>query len=545
MYRAFFICLLTFFISCSSQKREGEKRTVFRYNESKGITSLDPAYAKDNTVIWPVNQIYNGLVEMDDSLHIKPSLAKKFEISMDCKTYTFHLRTDVCFHNHPKFKNSVGRHVTAYDFVYSFLRIIDPKVASPGFSLFKMVEKPYDGVGFKVLNDSVFQIKLQRPFASFLGLLAMPYCFVLPREVVEFYGADFRSHPVGTGPFMLKTWREGEKLVLVKNPQYFEIDASGNRLPYLDAVAVTFISDKQSEFLEFMKGNLDFLSGVNAAYKDEMITRAGQLNPKYRNRFRMEVLPYLNTEYLAFMLDSTKTGDKIILSKDFRTAINYGFDRAKMVKYLRNNLCTPAYWGIIPVGLPGFSEEGIHYTYDPDKARNYLTKAGYPNGRGLPEIKLTTTSDYLDICEFIQHELSQIGIKISIEVSPLASFKQNKASGNLSFFRSSWIADYPDAENYLSLFFSQNFSPNGSNYSHFKNNTYDEMYLKAIVEPDLQKRMILYEKLNSIIVDQAVIIPLFYDRVVRLYPLNIHNFKGNPLNLLKLKEVIVTKPLSQ
>jgi peptide/nickel transport system substrate-binding protein len=537
MCRAFLFCFILTVISCSTHKQEGEKRTVFRYNESKGITSLDPAYAKDNTVIWPVTQLYNGLLEMDDSLQIKPMIAKRWEISDDGKTYTFYLRNDVRFHDHPLFKDSVGRHVTAYDFVYSFLRIVDKGVASPGFSIFKMVEEPYNGVGFKALNDSVFQIKLHRSFASFPGLLTMPYCFVLPHEVVAYYGADFRSHPVGTGPFMFKTWREGEKLVLVRNPKYFEVDSAGKRLPYLDAVAVTFVSDKQSEYLEFMKGNLDFLSGVNAAYKDEMVTRTGQLNPKYANRFRMEVLPYLNTEYLAFMLDSTKTKDKIILNKNFRAAINYGFDRAKMVKYLRNNLCSPAYSGIIPIGLPGFSEDSADYFYDPDKAGNYLSLAGYPNGLGLPEIKLTTTSDYLDICEFIQHELSQIGIKISIEVSPLASFKQNKANGNLPFFRSSWIADYPDAENYLSLFYSLNFSPNGSNYSHFKNIRYDELYLKSLVEPDFNNRLSLYRELNNILVNESVIIPLYYDRVVRLYPLNIHQFNGNPLNLLKLKRV--------
>lgn len=537
MYRAFFIGLLTILISCSSAKKDDEKRTVFRYNESKGITSLDPVYAKDNTVIWPTTQLYNGLVEMDNSLQVRPSIAKRWKISEDSRIYTFYLRNDVYFHDHPLFKDSVGRTVTAYDFVYSFLRIVDPRVASPGFSIFKMVEKPYNGVGFKALNDSVFQITLQRPFASFLGLLTMPFCFVVPNEVVEHYGNDFRNHPVGTGPFMFKTWREGEKLVLVKNPKYFEVDSSGNRLPHLDAIAVTFISDKQSEFLEFMKGNIDFLSGVNATYKDELITRAGQLNPKYADRINMEVLPYLNTEYLTFMVDPDKASDKVILNKDFRTAINYGFDRAKMVKYLRNNLCSPAYWGIIPAGLPGFSDEGTAYKYNPDMAREYLAKAGYPNGIGLPEIKLTTTSDYLDLCEFIQHELSQIGIKIAIEVSPLASFKQNKSDGNLPFFRGSWIADYPDAENYLSLFYSRNFSPNGSNYSHFKDDEYDRLYVQAVAEPDMAKRILLYEQMNEIVVRESVIIPLYYDKVVRFYPKNIHHFKGNPLNILKLKNV--------
>ena len=365
-------CLLLILLafSCKSPKKEDSKRSVFRYNESKGITSLDPAYAKDNTVIWPVNQLYNGLVELNDSLNIKPSVARDWDISEDGLTYTFYLRQDVYFHDHPKFTNSKGRKVIASDFVYSFLRIVDPKVASPGISFFKIITLPYNGIGFKAINDSVFQIKLTKPVSSFLGILTMPYCSVVPKEIVEYYGNDFRSNPVGTGPFMFKIWREGEKLVFTKNPNYFERDVKGNRLPYLDAVSITFIADKQSEFLEFMKGNIDFLNGVNAAYKDELITRSGKLNPKYATSLRLEVIPQLNTEYLVFLLDSIIMQNHPFLNKNIRLAINHGFDREKMVKYLRNNLCSPAFRGIIPKGLPGYSDKGYKYSYNPDLSRN-------------------------------------------------------------------------------------------------------------------------------------------------------------------------------
>jgi peptide/nickel transport system substrate-binding protein len=532
------ICFYLFlFVSCTSSDKKFDKRTVFRYNESKGVASLDPAYAKDNTVTWPVTQMFNGLIEMDDSLRIKSSIARKWSVSADGLTYTFVLRTDVYFHNHPFFPGGKGRRVSAHDFVYSFLRIVDPSVASPGISIFKPVAKPYKDYGFKALNDTVFQVTLQSPFSSFLGLLSMPYCFVVPREIVEKYGADFREHPVGTGPFMFKIWREGEKLVMVKNPRYFELDSVGNRLPYLDAVSITFIADKQSEFLEFAKGNIDFLNGINASYKDELITRSGKLNAKYVSKFVMETMPQLNTEYLTFLVDSAGFSNNPLLDKNVRLAINHGFDRARMVKYLKNNLCQPAYRGIIPKGLPGYSDEGYKFTYNPDYAANLLAKAGYPGGKGLPEITLTTTSDYLDLCEFIQHELNQIGINLKIEVSPLVTFKQNKANARLPFFRSSWIADYPDAENYLSLFYSRNFAPNGPNYAHYANAAYDQLYEKSVKEGDFYKRLDLFRQMNEMIVTDAVIVPLFYDMVVRLYPKNISGFHGNPLNILKLKFV--------
>lgn len=528
------ILLSLLIFSCSPNSRK-ETRTVFRYNESKGITTLDPAFARRENEIRPISQLFNGLLEMDDSLHIQPSIAKSWSISGDGLTYTFHLRKDVFFHDHVLFPGGKGRKVVAGDFVYSFNRILDPKIASPGLWVFAQVET----VGhhpFQAPDDSTFTVRLIRPFSAFLGLLTMPYCFVVPREVAVYYGRDFRSHPVGTGPFRFKVWREGEKLVLEKNPAYFEKDSLGRRLPYLDAIAVTFITEKQSEFLEFMKGNLDFLSGIQTAYKDVLFTRSGTLNPKYKDRFRLLTQPYLNTEYLGFMMDPTMMKHPYQM-KALRKAINFGFDRTEMMKYLRNNLGTPAYHGFIPKGLPAYDKELIIYTYSPDSARRYLAMAGYPNGKGLPPVTLTTTADYVDICEYIQHELAGIGIPLQIEVSNGATFREMVAHSKLSFFRGSWIADYPDAENYLSLFYGKNFSPSGPNTTHFRNAEYDRLYEKALTETNEVSRNELYRKMNRIIAGEAPVVPLFYDMVVRICPLNVKNFSGNAMNLLRLKKV--------
>lgn len=532
-YVKLFLCLLLV-ISCTRVKRD-ETRKAFRYNESKGIMTLDPAFARRENDIRPISQIYNGLIEMDDSLKIKPSVAKSWEISPDGTGYTFHLRNDVYFQDHQLFPGGKGRLVKAEDFVYSFNRILDPKIASPGLWIFSVVDTAQHR-GFKAINDSTFFIKLVRPFSSFLGLLTMPYCYVVPEEIAEHYGRDFRNNPVGTGAFMLKIWREGEKLVLVKNPNYFERDAAGSRLPYLDAIAITFISDKQSEFLEFMKGNLDFLSGVHAAYKDELITRGGLLNPKYKGRFQLITQPFLNTEYLAFMIDPSIEKHPY-QNKSLRKAINFGFDRSEMIKYLRNNLGTPAYNGFIPKGLPAFDKDFQIYKFNADSSRKYLAKSGYPNGKGLPAITLTTTADYVDLCEYIQHELAGVGIPINIEVSNGATFREMVAHSKVPFFRGSWIADYPDPENYLSLFYSKNFSPSGPNTTHFKNTEYDKLYETALRETDETLRTELYRKLNRIVSEEAPVIPLFYDMVVRICPSNIYNFNGNAMNLLRLKRV--------
>ncbi|MDA3954990.1 MAG: ABC transporter substrate-binding protein [Bacteroidales bacterium] len=530
----FYFFIIVLFSSCYNETKISHKN-VFRYNESKGIASLDPAYAKSQVLIWPANQLYNGLVQMDNDLNILPCIAKKWVVLNSGITYKFTLRDDVYFHNHILFENGLGRKVTAKDFEYSLNRITNPKTASPGAWIFNNVAEN----GIKALNDSVVMIQLKSPFPAFLGLLTMQYCSVLPFEIVEHFGTDFRNNPVGTGPFQFKIWKENEKLVLVKNPNYFEKDSLGNNLPYLDAVSITFINDKQSEFLEFLKGNIDFISGLNATNKDELITKNGKLNPKYSNQIKMINQPYLNTEYLGFLLDTTKaiTKSSPVLNKKIRQAINYGFDRQKMMKYLRNSIGTPAINGFIPKGLPSFSEEFVGYTYDPDKTRKLLIEAGFPNGVGLPSIVLTTTSDYLDLCEYIQQELAQFGIDISIDVSTGAIFRDMVANSKINFFRGSWIADYPDAENYLTLFYSKNFSPSGPNYTHYFNSEYDKLYKQAMLAVNDSVRYDIYNKMNRLIIDDAVIVPLYYDEVIRFVNFDIYGFESNPMNLLNLKQV--------
>jgi oligopeptide transport system substrate-binding protein len=525
-------------VSCTTQQQS--RQNVFRYNESKGIPTLDPAFARNQTIIWPVNQLFNGLVQFDDSMHIKPCIARTWRISSDGLTYTFLLRDDVSFHDHPVFPLGKGRRVIAEDFIYSLSRIVDHEVASPGAWIFQHVDKenPKGKNGFYASDDTTFVVFLKDPFPAFIGILSMPYCFVVPQEIVEHYGDDFRNHPVGTGPFSFKLWREDEKLVMLKNPGYFERDSRGNSLPYLDGVAITFIKDKQSEFMEFMLGNIDFLSGVHKAYKDELITRNGQLNPKYNQRFRLLSQPYLNTEYLGILVDSGKSDiiPEPLFDPRIRQAINFGFDRARMMKYLRNNVGAPAVYGFVPEGIPSFQPGKVNgYTYQPDRSRSLLIEAGYPNGDGLDEITLTTTSDYLDLCEFIQHELGALGIKIQIDVNTGAAFRSRMANARLAFFRGSWIADYPDAENYLSLFYTNNFSPAGPNYTHYSNPDFDRLFEKALATPEDSLRYPLYWEMDQIIMDDAVIIPLYYDRVLRFIPSDLNGLGSNPMNLLSLK----------
>ena len=219
---------------CSKKSSKYSDSSVFRYNEHKNINSLDPAFAKDLADIWGVNQVFNGLVQMDDQLNVVPAIASSWTVSDSGKIYTFNLKSKVHFHKHYLFGADSTRAVTARDFEYSFERLIDPKVASPGSWVFQKVDS------FKALNDSTFQINLKQPFPAFLGLLTMKYCSVVPREIVDYFGSEFRSNPIGTGPFYFKRWDENTKLVFRKNLHYFEKDTQGISLPYLQAVSGKF-----------------------------------------------------------------------------------------------------------------------------------------------------------------------------------------------------------------------------------------------------------------------------------------------------------------
>ncbi|NLJ81737.1 MAG: ABC transporter substrate-binding protein [Bacteroidales bacterium] len=535
----FLLCSMVL-TSCFQQQNK-ESRTVFRYNESAGITSLDPAFAKDQANIWACNQLYNGLVQLDDQLNILPCLASSWDISEDGKTYTFYLRQDVYFHQTDFFTFPQGkRKMIAQDVVYSFNRIVDKKVASPGAWIFHVVDTNVNGsYAFTALNDSTLTIRLQSSFPPFLGLLSMQYCSVIPHEVVEKYGKDFRKYPVGTGPFVFKTWKEGLKLILLKNPDYFEFE-KGERLPHLDAISISFIIDKQSVFMEFVKGNLDFMSGLDASYKDELLTKDGGLNPVYAPHIYMLTMPYLNTEYLGFLMDENQkdAATNPLLKKEVRQALNYGFDRRKMLRFLRSNIGKPGVYGMIPYGLPPFDTTHTYgYDYNPDKARTLLAKAGYPDGKGMPTITVSVSESYMDIVQYIAYELQQIGFKIKISKLQSGTQRQMIAKSELPFFRGSWIADYPDAENYLSLFYSKNFCPMGPNYTHYKNQQFDNWYEQSQRTTNDSLRLELYKKMDALIMDDAPVIVLYYDQVLRFVRNNIENMENNAMNLLTLKRV--------
>lgn len=526
---ALLCCAMAFVVSCTHRSEDFSR--VFCYNESNGISSLDPAFARDLEIMWATNQLFDGLVEMDSALNVVPLIAKSWNISDNGKLYTFYLHNDVFFHSSPLFTTPDARRVTAQDFVYSFKRILDPKVASPGQWIFAQIDTSRAG-GFEAVNDTTLQIYLKQPFQPFLGMLTTQYCNVVPHEVVEHYGADFRSHPIGTGPFQFAFWYENVALVFHRHPKFWQKDAAGNVLPYLDAVKIDLVKDMSVEYQGLLQGRYDFMSGIHPAFKDELLTADGNLRETYANTLRLQRTPFIKTDYLGFVLDA---GDVSPLQDvRVRKALNMAIDKKAMVRYLRNNTVFAAGDRFVPpVLLPAGSGDDA-WSYQPAEAKRLLQQAGYNNSF---QLTMSATGDYADLLEYIQHEWEKIGVKSEVQIMQSSAFRDATAKTQLMCFRKSWLADYADAENFFALFTSKNFAPTGPNYTHYHNEAFDAVYTTGCTVADSAARNMAYRTMDQMLRDDLPAIPLFYDQVTHFVRNNVSGLQTNPVNMLDVKWV--------
>lgn len=521
----FYIGLIFLFMACKDGSKE--KYNVFRYNQINHITSLDPAFAKSQNNIWATHHLFDGLVRLDDELNVQPSIAKSWSISGDGLLYTFLLRNDVHFHDEDCV--SEGRVVNARDVVYSLSRLLDEKVNSPGSWLFS--DKVDGSEAFKAVNDSIFEMELNSPFIPMLGILSMQYCSIVAKECVEYYGSEFRSHPVGTGPFRFKRWEENQALFLIKNENYFRV-VNNN----LDGIKTTFIPDKKIAFLELLNGNLDFVSGLESSFIHDLLTQEGDLLDAKKDLLNYTKAPYLNSEYLGINMANQPENSPLKI-REVRQALNLGLDRELMLTALRNNVGKPAISGFVPSGLPSFNaEEVIGYRYLPDSARTLIRKAGYGPDNPMPEIELFTNKDYLDLTTFIARQWQEIGVRVKIEVLESSILRDGMRKSSIPFFRASWIADYPDAESFLCMYYSKHPAP--PNYTRYNNPEFDKLYETAIKTDDIDERFELYHQMDRMLIEDAPVIFLFYDETALFSLKNIDGISDNAVNLLEVEDIV-------
>lgn len=531
---------------------------MFNENEVEYIRTLYPLNLGEVTGHRTATQIYEGLFTFNpETLAVQPLLAETYTVSPDGLTYSFTIKKGVLFHDNACFEGGKGREATIKDFKFCFdllctyspdnrgYQFVKDRIvgASAYYEASKKNEKlPENGVeGVKIIDENTLQITLNQPFGGFLSILALPYCYLFPPEAYKKYGKEMRTNAVGTGPFYLKAIKENEAIILLKNPNYWRKDKFGNQLPYLDGIKISFINDQMAELRELSNGNLDMIYRLPAEVADEIVDRQGILQEKYQN-YQYQQKTSLDIQYYGFL-----NAGKIFNNKPLRQAFCYAIDRQKICDLTLKGSAEPALHGIVPPSMTAYPINTLKgYTFNPNTAKELLAKAGFANGQGFPPLTLQLNSGGKrneQVAEAIQKMLQEnLNININIIKVPFAQHLESLEAGKVDFYRMGWLADYPDPENFLSLFYGKNAPETLAesaylNTFRYKNAAYDALYLEALKTNDVTKRNELYAKAEQLAIDDAVVLPLYHSKDQRLLQKYVQNFPQNAMEFRYFGEV--------
>jgi ABC-type transport system substrate-binding protein len=545
-------------LSCSRQENTEEK--VLNLIASAKMKGFDPIYAADLYSNNEVGKVYEGLLEfhyLKRPYELIPNLAESLPtVSEDKLTYTFKIRKGIYFHESPCFKDQKSRELKADDFVYSIKRLADPKLQSTGWWILdkKLVglnewrEKNssaettnYDEVveGIKKIDDYSLQFKLVKPFPQFLYALAMPFTSAVAKEAVDFYGKEFLNYPVGTGPFILPKFDQSNRIVYLKNTKFRDkffpsegeegdeakglLADAGKKLPLVDKIVVDIQVEAQPQWLNFQAGKADFL-GIPKDNFDQALVGGKDLSPDLLAKgMKLYIEPNLDVTYIAF-----NNQDPIFKSNlKLRQAMSLAYNRDLANKRFYNNTAVNAH-SIVPSGIAGHKKDfkNPYVAYDTALAKKLLKEAGFPDGKGLPELTMEIMNSTVSRqqAEFFVNCMKDLGIKVKISSNTWPQLVQKTNTKSAQMFAMAWGADYPDAENFLQLLYTPNISP-GSNSSNYSNPEFDKIFAEASMMQDTPERTALYEKLYELAAQQMPIIFGVHRTSLQLVQGWLKNFK--------------------
>lgn len=527
---------------------------VLHLNSIEDYTTLFPAGINDIYSTHIASQGYEGLLRLNQkTLAVEPCIAKSFDIDDSKKVYTFHLRNDARFNDDPCFEDGQGRIVNANDFKYCYEFICSNHKDNKWSSLFRnrilgaseFAEGKADNVkGIEVLDEYTLKLTLINPFSSLPNLLTILGTSVYPKEAIDMYGYDgMKDHIVGSGPFIASTIENGKKVVFRRNENYWRKDEFGNKLPLLAEVNFSFIKDKRLELSIFQKGELDVLWGIPVEEIQNIMGTLEDAKDGKNREFEVQSINSLNIQYYGFLYTSDVFKDVKV-----RKAFNYAIDRDSLINYVLQGEGSPAHNGFVPE-LKGYPSEKVKgYNYNPDLAQKLITEAGFPNGVGFPEITLNLNASG-GINEKIANTLTymlnkNLGVNVKLNILPMAELHPMVEKGELDFWRFGWIADYPDPSNFLYLFHGKNLiegKDNSINYFRYNSPQFDSIYEAALTEIDSEKRMELYAKADQKLMDDAVVMPLFFNIDIRLINPDLNDFDINQMEYRDLSVVYFKK----
>jgi oligopeptide transport system substrate-binding protein len=495
----------------------GRDAMVLHLASRDDVPTLDPVAGYD-TASWGFEQmLFDTLVRYSDSgVNLVPDAAVGWESSADARTFTFHLRHNIRF--------SSGRAVTSNDFKFEIERVLDPANNSQGIEYFRGIigaeqysrggPKSVAGIATPDLWTIVFHLTTPDPI--FLAKLAMPFAAAVPRETVARYGREFSRHAVGSGPFMLKEWKSGQRIVLVRNPYYF---VGGT--PRLDAVIEQMGVDDNLEWLKYETGDIDISAIPPAEFPYVMKTpRLKALTLK---------LVTLATDYLGMNCQMPPFTDVRV-----RRAFNYAINKDKLIAvFNRRGLAAS---GILPPGLPGY-DPAIHgYAYDPGKARQLLEQAGI-SGNFVAQLWIRADETQMMLAQSIQQDLALVGVDVLLK--PVAwppLLDAIRQPGTVELALSGWEADFPDPENFLEVLFARK-QWGANNNSFYYNPKVDALLAQAAHLTNMKARYSLYDDAQKIIVGDAPWVFLYYPVAYSIRQPWVHGYVLNPMRPTRLERV--------
>ena len=533
--------LVVLFTGCGGEDQDQGSDKMVRYSAlATKVRGLDPMDIGDVYSALIATQSIECLYQyhyLKRPYELIPCLATDFPtVSDNGLTYTFKLRQDVFFADDPCFKavQGRGRQLVAADFIYAWKRIADIKNVSKnwwvfedhivGFDEFRDYTKQLKAgekadynrpvEGLQAPDDFTLVIKLKKPWPQIFYLLAHTPTAPVAREAVEFYGKAIHNHPVGTGPYMLKEWKRGSKIVMVRNPRFRQefyptegapgdkeaglLDDAGEAMPFIDEAHFQIIEEDQPRWLIFMRAQID-ASSIPKDFYSQAIGPNLELTPEMNakgitlKRFRDP-----STFWFGFNMDDPVVGS----NKPLRQAMSMAVNRAEFIEIFRNNRDEPAQ-GPIPPLFKEYAPDAVNPNcqYNPNRARELLEQAARAYGGPLPTITFSlggADTFHRQMGEFITRAMQQVGIEIEVEYMDWPTFTERLKTGSLQFFSLGWMADYPDPENFMQLFYSKNVSPGPNNFN-YRNPVFDSLYERAKAMPDSPARVQLYREMEHIL----------------------------------------------
>ena len=483
-------------------------------------TTLDPTIADNTISSAKIFQLFSGLVELRPDAGIVPDVAQSWEVLEGGQKYLFHLREDVLW--------SDGRQVTAGDFEYAWKRVLGdhstftiPRLLYDvkGARAFHQGEvSDSDSVGVRALDEFTLAVDLEGPTGYFLHLLANAVTFPVPRHVVELHGEDWAKpeNIVTCGSFRLESWQPGERMILVRNPDYHG-RFTGN-LESVELLLGDIGPDTGIETLEMYGG--DRLDVVDIATSE-----MNRVQQRYAGEYRK--VPRLLTVYLQFDVSRPPFDDVRV-----RRAFVLATDKEALVKTARPD-CFPATGGFVPPGMPGHSP-GISLSYDPGQARKLLAEAGYPGGKGFPVVECLTLPDRIDIGENLQAQWRQnLEMEIEWEKMEMPAFLARLGSHVPHLFILGWRADYPDPDDFLRALIGD------VQRQRWRNEGYDSLVKQAQRSLDQMERIELYGEAERILAEEVPIMPIFHSSTRLLVKPWVTRFPTTGLREWFFKDVII------